>query len=55
LIFVMIDFSTIKKQSSSASVNKVVFLDGRQSQNDISERRSMLVDLSNDRLYFLCF
>jgi len=34
-------FSTFKKQSSSASVNKVVFLDGRQSQHDISERQSV--------------
>lgn len=40
-------FSTLKKQSSSASVNKVVFLDGRHSQNDISERRSTSVDRWN--------
>jgi hypothetical protein len=34
-------FSTLKKQSSSASVNKVVVLDSRHPQNDISERRSV--------------
>jgi len=38
-------------------VNKVVFLEGRHSQNDISERRSVFVDrlnsFSNDRLFSL--
>lgn len=31
---------TLKKQMSSASVNKVIFLDGRPSQHDLTERRS---------------
>lgn len=34
-------FSTLKKQTSSASINKAVNADHRHSQNDTFERRSM--------------
>jgi len=46
---------TLKKQPSSSSVNKVVFLDGRHSQKDISERRSIAyaTESENEQRKFL--